>query len=103
MYVNASWADDLLTRISTSVILTYLGDHLLDRSSKLQSIITHNTSEAEYVSAGSSTRMIVWFRTLLENLDEEHHWPTELHEDNMAHLSLARDTSDCVIVICARK
>lgn len=90
VYVDASWADDVLTRRSTTGLLTYLGEHLTDWSSKRQSLITHSTAESVYVAADSATRMIVWFRAMLMDLGEEQKGPTIMHEDNMACLSLAK-------------
>lgn len=90
VYVDASWADCLQTRKSTTGMLTYVGAHLLDWSSKRQSIITHSTAEAEYVAADSATRVIIWFRALLEDLGEKQVRPTLIHEDNTACLVLAR-------------
>lgn len=58
-YVDASWADYILTRRPTSGIVTYIGPHFVDWSSKLQSIVAHSTAEAECVAADSATRMLV--------------------------------------------
>lgn len=69
VYVDASWSDDVLTRMSTTGILVYIGEHLVDWSSKTQSMITHSTAKAEYVSADSAAHMVVWFRALLMNFD----------------------------------
>lgn len=52
--------------------------------------MTHRTAEAEYVAADAATRMVVWFRTLLKDLDDEQVEPTVLQEDNMECLSLAK-------------
>ena len=89
-YVDASWADDLMTRRSTTGVLTYIGSHLVDWSSKLQSLVTHSIAEAEYVAADSATRTVIWFRTLLKDLNDEQLEPTIMYEDNMACLLLSK-------------
>ena len=90
VYVDASWADDIETRRSTTGILAYVGKHLVDWTSKRQSIIAHSTAEAEYIAADSATRMIVWFRTLLMELGDEQREATVVHEDNRACIILSR-------------
>lgn len=91
VFADASWADDLLTRNSHIGLLTYVGSHLVDWSSKRQSIITHSTAESEYVAADSATRMIMWLRVLLDELSERQKDATLIHEDNTACLKFAKE------------
>lgn len=52
--------NDLETLRSAMDIVAYLGIHLLDWSSKRQTLVTSSTAEAEYVAAYSASRMAVW-------------------------------------------
>lgn len=44
VYIDAPWADEVLTRKSTTGIITYLGEHLVDCISQSQTIITPTTA-----------------------------------------------------------
>ncbi len=47
-----------------------------------QSVVTHSSTEAEYVAASDGAKEAVWLRGLLENMDHEQLGPTVLFEDN---------------------
>ena len=93
-YADSSWADDNKTRRSTTGTLIFIDNHLVDWSSKLQSIVTHSTAEAEYIAANAATRTVMWFRSLMLGLDEKQDAATIIYEDNMACVS--EDNMPCV-------
>lgn len=70
IFIAYSWGDEVLKRGSTSGKFPYIGNYLVDWSSKRHSIITHRTEEDEYVATGSATMLVIWFRILFEGLDE---------------------------------
>lgn len=63
----------------------------MDWKSKRQIVISHSTSEAEYIAADWSTRMITCFFLLLNYLKNEQTKAIIIHEDNKACMVLARD------------
>lgn len=62
---SLNYYDD--TRNSNTGILPYFGIHLVEWTSKRQSIIVHSTADSEYVAADSATKIIVSFMLLSNN------------------------------------
>lgn len=82
VFVDASGADDIETSRSTTGVLIYIGGHLIDWSTKLQSIIAHSTAEAEYVAADASKRTVILFRLMLGEFKFKQCQATVLIEGN---------------------
>ncbi|GJF00142.1 hypothetical protein PsYK624_164210 [Phanerochaete sordida] len=65
-YSKSDYAGDSDPLRSTGVYIDMMGTGAVDWSSKLQGIVTHSTTEAEYVAANQAGRDIMWMRNLLE-------------------------------------
>ncbi|KAH9096785.1 hypothetical protein LEN26_017339 [Aphanomyces euteiches] len=68
LYVDADYANDAITRRSTSGYLLYLNGCLISWKSKLQNIVALSTSEAEYISMSYGLQEALWLKSLLEEL-----------------------------------
>lgn len=89
IYVDASWANCVKTRRSTTGVVAYLGNHSIDWNSSRQTLVAHSTAEDEYIAADSAVRMKVWLRLLLEYLGLKQESPTVIHEDNATCIVLS--------------
>ena len=67
-YHDADYAGDLDTRKSTTGYAFLLYGGAVSWSSKLQSIVTVSTTEAEVVAAASATKEALWIRKLLAEM-----------------------------------
>ena len=77
-----------------SSTLFYIGaaSSLITWASHKQPIITHSTSEAEYITLAKTTKQAVWLHHLLYNLKKTELYKqkaTPLYEDNQGALALA--------------
>lgn len=89
IYVDVPWANDIDTRRSTTGIVAYLGNHLIDYSSKSQSLVKNSTLIYSYVAADSVARMLVCLTHLLTNLVINQDVSTIMHEDNVVDIILS--------------
>ena len=83
-FSDASWASDPETRRSVSGVCLMMNGGVVDWKSKKQTLVTDSTTYAEYVAAHAGTRLVVWFRRLLQELGFEQELPTVLFLDNAA-------------------
>ena len=90
-YSDASWADDLDTRRSTSGMLCLIGSTAVSWSSKAQKSVALSTAEAEYMALSATAQELVWFRRLLKVLQIEHVDPTIIWEDNQSAIKISED------------
>ena len=60
-------------------------------SSRLQTITTLSTTEAEYVSAVSAGQEMIWLRNLLSEFGYEFNSASTLFVDNMSAISVANN------------
>ena len=94
-YSDSDYAGDSDTLRSTSayVVMTAIG--AVDWSSKLQGMVTHSTTEAEYVAANQAGRDIMWMRNLFTefgyDLSES---PSTLFMDNSSAIAVAKNPED---------
>ena len=69
-----------------------MGTGAVDWSSKLQGMVTHSTTEAEYVAANQAGRDIMWMRNLFTefgyDLSES---PSTLFMDNNSAIAVAKN------------
>ena len=59
-YSDSDWGGDIDDRKSTSGFVFYIGDTAFTWMSKIQSIVTISTCEAEYVAATSCVCHAIW-------------------------------------------
>ncbi len=72
----------------TGMILMYSGG-AIGYKSKFQTVIAHSSTEAEFVAACDTAKMILFFRSLLQDIALEQTQATILFEDNHGALMMA--------------
>ena len=68
-----------------------MGTGAISWASKLQSIVTLSTTEAEYIPAVQATQEILWLRNLFTEFGYTFSTPSPLHIDNQSALSVAKN------------
>ncbi|SJL14967.1 uncharacterized protein ARMOST_18444 [Armillaria ostoyae] len=76
---------------STSGFVVKMGTGAVSWMSRLQSMVTLSTTEAEYVAAVAAGQEILWLRNLFKEFGFESHSPSTLHINNQSVLSVARN------------
>jgi hypothetical protein len=88
-YVDADWASDTKHRKSvTGIALMYAGG-VIGYRCKFQDTIAHSSTEAEFTAACDAGKLILFFRSLLQDLSIEQPHATILYEDNNGALLMA--------------
>ena len=91
-YPDASWADDLNDRRSTSGNVFLLANGPVSWFSKKQATLSMSTAESEYVALSQAAQEAVWLRRLLEEIGMDlTQNPTLIHEDNQGAIAIARN------------
>ncbi|GKE25821.1 uncharacterized mitochondrial protein-like protein [Tanacetum coccineum] len=67
-YCDSDWADDVVSRKSTTRFCIFLGDSLISWKSKKQYVLSKSSTEAEYRAMTVTTSEIVWLRWLLADM-----------------------------------
>ncbi len=81
-YVDSDWAAHTTKRTSlTGIILMYAGG-VVGYKTKFQPVIAHSTTEAEFVAACDAAKMILFYRSIMEDMDIPQDHATVLFEDN---------------------
>lgn len=91
-WVDADFAGDTESRKSTTGFLFTLHGGTISWRSRLQSIVTTSTAEAEYVAASDAVKESQWLRKVVSTLKEDSS-PVRLGEDNQACLAIAGNTT----------
>jgi hypothetical protein len=81
-YTDATWADDLETRLSRSGTICFWKSCPVSWSSKKQKNITLSSTEAEMNALSDGAQENQWISYLVEELWKEKLNPTEFHVDN---------------------
>jgi hypothetical protein len=76
---------------STSGYLMKMGTGAISWCSKLQSIVTLSTTEAEFVAAVSAGQEVIWLRSFLSELGYDMTAPSVLNVDNQSAISVAKN------------
>lgn len=76
---------------STTGWVVKVGSGPIAWSSKLQSLVTLSTTEAEFVAAVTAGQQIIWLRNLLSEFGYNFPSPSTLHIDNMSAVSVAKN------------
>jgi len=83
-YVDSNWGTDSVHRKSiTGIVLMYAGG-AVGYKCKYQDVIAHSSTEAEFTAACDAGKMILFFRSILDDLGYEQADATVLYEDNGA-------------------
>ena len=91
-YSDASWADDLDDRRSTSGNVFLLANGPVSWFSKKQATVSMSTAESEYVALSQAAQKAVWLQRLLEEIGMDlTQNPTLIHEDNQGAIAIARN------------
>ena len=88
-YTDSDWATDSVHRKSiTGIVVMYAGG-VVGYKCKYQDVIAHSSTEAEFTAACDAGKMILFFRSILEDLGYEQTHATVLYEDNNGALMMA--------------
>lgn len=88
-YVDSDWAANIKKRTSLTGAVIMLAGGVIGYKTKFQTVIAHSSTEAEFVAACDTAKMILFFRSLLDELDLPQHSATILYEDNTGALLMA--------------
>lgn len=87
--VDSDWASDSVKRKSISGIIIMLAGGAIAYKSKFQEVIAMSTTEAEFVAACDAAKIILFLRSILEDLGIPQNHATTLFEDNHGALMMA--------------
>jgi len=88
-YVDSDWATDSVHRKSiTGIVLVYAGG-AVGYKCKYQDVIAHSSTEAEFTAACDAGKMLLFFRSILNDLGYEQEDATVFYEDNNGALMMA--------------
>src|SRR6266542_476517 len=90
-YCDADHGGDRDRGKSTSGYMVKLGLGVVAWSSKLQSVVTLSTTEAEYVSGVAAGKEICWMQQLLKEVGYCLQVPFRLYIDNQSAISVAKN------------
>jgi hypothetical protein len=88
-FSDASWAEDVDSRRSTTGYITRMCGGAVSWNSKRQKSVATSTMEAEYVAAAEAVKEIIYVRQLVQHLGNPLKQPTVLFQDNQAALAAA--------------
>jgi hypothetical protein len=88
-YVDADWVADITHRKSESGLVILYAGGTIGYKSKYQNTISHSSTEAEFTAACEAGKTILFFRSLLHDLQYAHLPATIVHEDNNGALLMA--------------
>jgi hypothetical protein len=88
-YVDSDWATKTKKQTSMTGIVFTLSGGAIGYKSKFQTVIAHLSMEAEFVAACDTAKMILLFRSLLQDIRLEQEEATVLFEDNNGALLMA--------------
>jgi hypothetical protein len=90
-YSDSDHGGDKSTGKSTGAYIVKMGTGAISWQSKLQTIVTLSTTEAEYIAAVSAGQEILWLRNLFEELGYPQETSSSLYLDNQSAIAVARD------------
>jgi len=88
-YVDSDWAGDVSHRRSITGIAIFFGGAVVAYKSKFQRTVALSSTEAEFSAACEAGKIILYLRTILEELGMEQEKATILYEDNQGALLMA--------------
>ena len=90
-FADADFGGDMDSKHSTSGMVVKMGTGAISWRSRLQTIITLSTTEAEYISAVAAAQEIVWLRNLFSELGYETQSASTLYLDNQSAIAVSRN------------
>jgi hypothetical protein len=90
-YSDADHGGDKNTGRSTSAYVVKMGTGAISWRSKLQSMVTLSTTEAEYIAAVGAGMEILWLRNLFSELGYELKSSSTLYIDNQSAVAVAKN------------
>jgi transposase InsO family protein len=90
-YTDAAHGDCIDSGRSTGGYVTMMAGGAIGWGSKLQSIVTLSTTEAEFVSAVEAGKEIAWMRNILGEFGYPVGQPSTLHIDNQSAISVSKN------------
>jgi hypothetical protein len=93
-YVDASFAEDVDTRQSTTGYVFKISGGPVSWQSRMQTSVTLSSMQAEYMEASAATQEAMWMNRLLHQLGFRAPRPTVLYEDNKAAILFADHPGD---------
>lgn len=88
-YSDADFAGDKITRKSTTGIVCMYAGAAIVWQSKRQQCVSLSTTEAEYVSAASAAKEVIWLKKLFNDCEKEITYT--LYVDNMSAIKLLKN------------
>jgi len=76
---------------STSGYMVKIGSGVVSWRSKLQSVVTRSTTEAEYIAASAAGTEIRWIQNMMKELGYTPPSPAKLYMDNQSSMSVAKN------------
>src|SRR6201992_3423355 len=90
-FTDSDHGGDKDTGKSTGAYIIKMGSGAISWSSKLQSIVTLSTTEAEYISSVTTGQEILWLRNLFTELGYPPQKTSTLNIDNQSALNVAKN------------
>ncbi|XP_019091076.1 PREDICTED: uncharacterized protein LOC109128689 [Camelina sativa] len=90
-FADADWETCKDTRRSISGMCIFLGTSLISWKSKKQDIVSSSSTEAEYLSMAQTTKELLWFRQILQDLRITPVSQAKLFCDNKSALHIANN------------
>jgi hypothetical protein len=87
-YTDANWAEDRLTRKSTSGFICQVFNSTVSWSSKRQDVIATSTTESEFYALAETVKELKWLKALLKDFDIYIQDPIPLHIDSQSCMKM---------------
>ena len=87
-YVDADWAGDEDDRKSHSGFLLKFGGGLVDWGTRKQSCVALSSTEAEFIALADGCQQLMWYRKLLNDLQQSQPSPIVIWEDNQSCIKI---------------
>ena len=88
-YTDSDWASDVTHRRSVSGIALLFAGAVVAYKSKLQPTVALSSTEAEFAAASEAGKMILYLRSILDEINVPQENATTLYEDNDGALLMA--------------
>ena len=93
-YVDASFAEDLDTRRSTTGYVFKIAGGPVSWQSHMQTSVALSSMESEYMATSAAAQEAIWLNRLLEEMGFRSERPIVLYEDNKAAILFSDHPGD---------